>query len=196
VAARIVVETGGNPLAVVEAARELAPEQLGGLEPSPDPLPVGQQLDDLFVRRVRGLPADTQRLLLLAAADQPGRAARLTARPWYEAAGRAAWLDGRWPGTSEGNDREGRQKKLEGGRVLMRVVVDLNRCQGYAQCVFLAPDVFELHGEEALLYDLNPDDAQRLRVLRAAAACPVQAIAVERLDGADRLDETVTGGTA
>ena len=56
--------------------------------------------------------------------------------------------------------------------------------------VFLAPDVFELHGEEALLYDLNPDDAERLRVLRAAAACPVQAIAVERLD------ETVMGGTA
>jgi ferredoxin len=50
--------------------------------------------------------------------------------------------------------------------------------------------VFELHGEEALLYDLNPDDAERLRVLRAAAACPVQAIAVERLD------ETVMGGTA
>ena len=97
VAARIVVETGGNPLAV-EAARELAPEQLGGLEPLPDSLPVGRQLEDLFVRRVRGLPADTQRLLLLAAADQPGRAARLTARPRYEAALRAAWLDGRWPG--------------------------------------------------------------------------------------------------
>ena len=99
VAARIVVETGGNPLAV-EAARELAPEQLGGLEPLPDSLPVGRQLEDRFVRRVRGLPAHTQRLLLLAAADQPGRAARLTARPRYEAALRAAWLDGRWPGNS------------------------------------------------------------------------------------------------
>jgi Cytochrome P450 len=97
-AARIVVETGGNPLAV-EAARELAPEQLGGLEPLPDSLPVGRQLEDRFVRRVRGLPADTQRLLLLAA-DQPGRAARLTARPRYEAAGRAAWLDGRSPGNA------------------------------------------------------------------------------------------------
>ena len=50
----------------------------------------------------------------------------------------------------------GQGNKLKGGRVLMRVVVDLNRCQGYAQCVFLAPDVFELHGEEALLYDLEP----------------------------------------
>ena len=35
----------------------------------------------------------------------------------------------------------------------MRIVVDLNRCQGYAQCAFLAPDVFTMHGEEALLYD-------------------------------------------
>jgi ferredoxin len=67
-------------------------------------------------------------------------------------------------------------------RLLMRLSVDLNRCQGYAQCVFLAPDVFELHGDEALQYDPNPDDALRLRVLRAAAACPVQAIVVEQLD--------------
>jgi ferredoxin len=64
----------------------------------------------------------------------------------------------------------------------MRLIVDLNRCQGFAQCVFLAPDVFELHGEEILLYDLNPDDAQRLLVLRAAAACPVQAIVLDKLD--------------
>ena len=64
----------------------------------------------------------------------------------------------------------------------MRFVVDLNRCQGMLQCVFLAPDVFELRGEEALHFDPNPDDAQRLRVLRAAAACPVQAIQVEQLD--------------
>ena len=77
VAERIVVETGGNPLAVVEAARELAPEQLGGLEPLPQPLPLGKRLEDLFVRRVQGLPADTQRLVLLAAADQPGRGDRL-----------------------------------------------------------------------------------------------------------------------
>ena len=67
----------------------------------------------------------------------------------------------------------------------MRLVVDLNRCQGYAQCVFLAPEVFELRGAEALHYDPNPDDAERLRVLRAAAACPVQAILVEQLDDAE-----------
>ena len=64
----------------------------------------------------------------------------------------------------------------------MRIVVDLNKCLGYAQCAFLAPDVFKLNGEEALMYDPNPDDAKRLRVLRAAAACPVQAIFVDYLD--------------
>lgn len=65
-------------------------------------------------------------------------------------------------------------------RVLnMRIVVDLNRCQGYAQCVPLAPDVLKMHGEEALAYDPNPDDSQRQRVLRAVASCPVQAIQVE-----------------
>jgi ferredoxin len=64
----------------------------------------------------------------------------------------------------------------------MRIVVDLNRCQGYAQCVPLAPDVLKLIGEEVLAYDPNPDDAQRLRVLRAAASCPVQAIVVDQLD--------------
>jgi ferredoxin len=61
----------------------------------------------------------------------------------------------------------------------MRLIVNLNRCQGYAQCCFLAPEVFELHGEEALWYDPAPDEALREHVLRAAASCPVQAIVVE-----------------
>lgn len=64
----------------------------------------------------------------------------------------------------------------------MRIVVDLNRCLGYAQCVPLAPDVLKLNGEEALMFDPNPSDDQRLRVLRAAASCPVQAIMVDQLD--------------
>jgi ferredoxin len=61
----------------------------------------------------------------------------------------------------------------------MRIVVDLNKCLGYAQCVPLAPDVLKLLGDEALAYDPNPDESQRQRVARAAAACPVQAIIVE-----------------
>jgi ferredoxin len=65
----------------------------------------------------------------------------------------------------------------------LHVVVDLNRCQGYAQCCFLAPGVFWLHGEEALWYDPAPDDSQREQVRRAAAACPMQAIYLEWPEG-------------
>lgn len=67
---------------------------------------------------------------------------------------------------------------------VLRLVVDLNRCEAYAQCCFMAPSVFELHGEEALWYDPEPDTAQREHVLRAAAACPVQAIVVEHAEPA------------
>jgi ferredoxin len=67
----------------------------------------------------------------------------------------------------------------------MKIVVDLNRCQGYAQCAFLAPAVFELHGEEALLYSPLAPEHERERVRRAAAACPVQAILVEEQAGPD-----------
>jgi ferredoxin len=69
-----------------------------------------------------------------------------------------------------------------GSGFAVRIVVDLNRCLGYAQCVPLAPEVLKLNGEEALTYDPNPDDSQRQRVMRAAASCPVQAIIVDRLE--------------
>jgi NADPH-dependent 2,4-dienoyl-CoA reductase/sulfur reductase-like enzyme/ferredoxin len=63
----------------------------------------------------------------------------------------------------------------------MKLVVDLTRCQGYAQCAFLAPSAFRMYGDEALLYDPDPSDELRERVLRAAAACPVQAIVLDRV---------------
>ena len=69
---------------------------------------------------------------------------------------------------------------------IMRLVVDLNKCQGYAQCVPLAPEVLKLNGEEALAYDPNPDESQRQQVLRAVASCPVQAIILELDPPADR----------
>ncbi len=61
----------------------------------------------------------------------------------------------------------------------MRVVVDLAVCQGYAQCAFLAPDAFRLNGTEGLMYQPNPSDDLCRAVLRAVAACPVQAIATD-----------------
>ncbi|MEU0374971.1 ferredoxin [Streptomyces sp. NPDC006283] len=65
---------------------------------------------------------------------------------------------------------------------MVRLVVDLNRCQGYAQCAFLAPEIFTMHGEEGLLYTPEADEAQRAKLAQAAAACPVQAILVDAVD--------------
>lgn len=61
----------------------------------------------------------------------------------------------------------------------MRVVVDLNRCQSYGQCVFAAPAVFEFRGEESLEYEPAPDEALRADIERAAAFCPVGAIRIQ-----------------
>jgi len=68
----------------------------------------------------------------------------------------------------------------------MKLVVDLTRCQGYGQCVYAAPETFRLHGSEALMYDPNPGDEQRDKVVRAAAACPVRAIVLDAADGRAR----------
>jgi len=61
-----------------------------------------------------------------------------------------------------------------GGTV--RVLVDLNRCQSYGQCVFAAPEVFRFRGAESLEYDHVPDGRFAREVRRAALACPVRAI--------------------
>lgn len=58
----------------------------------------------------------------------------------------------------------------------MKVLVDLNRCQSYGQCVFAAPGVFRFRGEESLEYDHVPDAAADREVRRAALACPVGAV--------------------
>ncbi len=67
VAEQLVVGTGGNPLALLELAVNLGSEQLAGVTPLPEPLPVNQQLEEHFRRAAALLPADTQTLLLLMA---------------------------------------------------------------------------------------------------------------------------------
>ncbi len=69
VGARIIAETGGNPLALAELARELSPGQLAGAEMLPDPPPVGGSLEGVFGRRVGRLPPETRLLLAVAAAE-------------------------------------------------------------------------------------------------------------------------------
>ncbi|HEX4282697.1 MAG TPA: AAA family ATPase, partial [Solirubrobacteraceae bacterium] len=69
---RLVVETRGNPLALLELPRGLTPAQLAGGFGLPNTLPLSGPIEDSFRKRSAGLPADTQRLLLIAAAEPVG----------------------------------------------------------------------------------------------------------------------------
>jgi DNA-binding CsgD family transcriptional regulator len=69
---RLVAETRGNPLALLELPRGLTPAELAGGFGLPDTLPLSGRIEDSFRRRLAGLSADTQRLLLVAAAEPVG----------------------------------------------------------------------------------------------------------------------------
>lgn len=68
VSARIVADTGGNPLALIESAGTLSPAHLAGTAPLREPLPVGARLENHFGRLIQGLPDETRTFLVLLAA--------------------------------------------------------------------------------------------------------------------------------
>src|SRR6266566_5839477 len=74
---RIVAETGGNPLALLELPRGLTPAQLAGGFDLPAALPLSAGIEESFRRRLARLPLDARRLLLLAAAEPVGDPALL-----------------------------------------------------------------------------------------------------------------------
>ena len=63
---------------------------------------------------------------------------------------------------------------------MIRVVVDRELCQDHGQCVFAAPQVFELdeEGKLVVLQD-EVDESLRPNVEEAADVCPTQAITLE-----------------
>jgi DNA-binding CsgD family transcriptional regulator len=69
---RIVVETRGNPLALLELPRGLTPAQLAGGFGLPVSVPLSASIEESFTRRLAKLPGDARRLLLVAAADPVG----------------------------------------------------------------------------------------------------------------------------
>jgi DNA-binding CsgD family transcriptional regulator len=69
---RIVAETGGNPLALLELPRGLTAAELAGGFGLPQAHALPSRIEESFRRRIEGLPVETQRLLLVAAADPVG----------------------------------------------------------------------------------------------------------------------------
>jgi hypothetical protein len=66
---RLVSETAGNPLALLEALVTLTDAQLDGTAPIVEPIAVGRDLERSFAQRLEPQPDVTRRALLIAAAS-------------------------------------------------------------------------------------------------------------------------------
>jgi DNA-binding CsgD family transcriptional regulator len=74
---RLVAETGGNPLALLELPRGMSSAELAAGLGLPSVGGVTARLHSHYLRRIRRLPESTQRLMLLAASDAIGDATTL-----------------------------------------------------------------------------------------------------------------------
>jgi DNA-binding CsgD family transcriptional regulator len=74
---RIVAETRGNPLALLELPRGLTPAELAFGFGLADTMPLTSRIEEGFLRRLEPLPAQTRRLLLTAAVEPVGDLALL-----------------------------------------------------------------------------------------------------------------------
>ncbi|WP_145809574.1 AAA family ATPase [Kribbella amoyensis] len=71
---RIIAEARGNPLALLELPRSASPARLAGGFALPDTMGLPRRIEDMFRLRSVSLPAETQLLLLVAAAEPTGDA--------------------------------------------------------------------------------------------------------------------------
>ncbi|MEY4639343.1 MAG: hypothetical protein RLY13_341 [Actinomycetota bacterium] len=59
---------------------------------------------------------------------------------------------------------------------MIKINVDMEKCQHYGQCVFEAPDVFRLNSDDKLEYTATAEDSERANIEAAIDVCPMQAI--------------------
>ena len=161
---RIVAETRGNPLALLELPRGLTATNLAGGfgVPAADALP--GRIEASFVRRLEPLPAETRRLLLLAAAEPVGDPLLL----W-----RAAERLGIGPAAAVGAEEDGLLVIAE--RVMFRH--PLVRSAMYRAAPADERRAVHLALGEATDAEADPD--RRAWHLAAAAAAPDEQVAAE-----------------
>ena len=168
---RIVADTAGNPLALVELAAELTAAELSGTEPLDWPLRFRGRLEELYRSRVRALPGGTQTLLLLAAADPTGEPALI----WN-----AARILGIDPGAAEAAGAE----RLVSWEPRVRFRHPLIRSAAYY--AFPAAARRGAHQALATVTDPEADPDRRAWHLAEAAAGPDEQVAAELERSADR----------
>ena len=98
VKARILDETRGNPLALIELPRGMTPAELAGGFAFLNPRHLTSRIERSFLDRVKELPRDSQLLLLTAAADPVGDPGVL----WRAAARLGVGPDAGWPAQTGG----------------------------------------------------------------------------------------------
>jgi ferredoxin len=62
---------------------------------------------------------------------------------------------------------------------MIKVIVDLTLCQSHGQCVFVAPDVFELGDDDLLRWKEEVGASRRAELDEAVNVCPMSAIRLE-----------------
>ncbi len=95
---RIIAESGGNPLELLELPHGVTAADLAGGFGVAGPPPVTGRIEQSFLRRIAPLPQLTRRLLLLAAAEPVGDPALL----WRAAGGLGIGADAAVPAEADG----------------------------------------------------------------------------------------------
>src|SRR3954452_22758975 len=176
---RLVAETRGNPLALVELPRGRSIGELAGGFELPGAATLPSQIEDHFGQRIAALPEATQRLMLLAAADPVGDATLL----WRAAATLGVERQAAEPAASE--------RLLEiGAQVWFRH--PLVRSAAYRAA--LATDRRAVHAALAAATDPETDPDRRAWHRAHAAIAPDEQVAGELIDSASRAQGR--GGTA
>jgi DNA-binding CsgD family transcriptional regulator len=175
---RIVAETRGNPLALLELPRGLTRAQLAVGFAQTTSSPLSNRIEESFRRRLEELPLATQQLLLLASADELGDAAHV----W-----RAARLMGIGP---EAVVPAAAGLMEIGTRVQFRHPLVRSAVYRSAQM----PERQAVHRALAEATDAALDPDRRAWHLAAAAPGPDEEIAEELQRSADRAQER--GGVA
>jgi DNA-binding CsgD family transcriptional regulator len=161
---RIIADTHGNPLALLELPRGLTLTQLtGGFGPS-GAVPLDGRIEESFRRQLEALPAQTRRLLQLAAADPSGDPVLM-----WRAAGRLAI------GAGAGRPAEEAGLAEFGARVRFRH--PLVRSAAYRSAS--AQTRQELHGALAEVTDPAADPDRRAWHRAQAAPGPDEDVAAE-----------------
>jgi DNA-binding CsgD family transcriptional regulator len=161
---RIVAETHGNPLALLELPNGLTPAELAGGFRLPDAPALSGRIEESFLRRLAPLPPDTRRLMVVAAAEPVGEPALL----WRAAGSLAIAPDAAAPAVAAGLMELGSRVRFR--HPLVRSA--LYRAASPA-------DRRSAHGALAEATDPDVDPDRRAWHLAHAAARPDEAVASE-----------------